>query len=218
MTKQDLIDGIEERMVLLQNIQGCREEISRANAQLEALGTEEPFLGFIRLGIGCFGGILGFFVGLMFSGPIYDMSKGPAGMMIVFISMFCGYKIFSSIVKGFVRRANDKESAKWQKHHDHYEQELQLIIDKYGDWITKILPAEYAYASCANKLLAYLKNGRADSLKEALNLYEMELGQMQVQQLQEQVGQLQSDVAYAAQKAADAEAAIDSARFWGTRL
>lgn len=89
-------------------------------------------------------------------------TDGPAGMMIVFVSMFCGYKIFSSIVKGFVRRANDNERAKWQKHHDHYEQELQLIIDKYGDWITKILPTEYAYASCANKLLAYTLNSDHD--------------------------------------------------------
>lgn len=219
MTKQELMDEILVRLPILQNIQGCREEINSANTQLEALGMEEPFIRFLKFGIGLVGGYAGFIVGGLITAIIGKiLPLGWLQWILVCIPVVYGYKKVHSKICGFFDKADDEKREKLQKHLEHYEQELQQLIEQHGEWILEVLPENYAYYYCAEKLYSYLKNGRADSLKEALNLYESELNQMQVQQLQQQVEQLQTEVAYATQKAADAEATIDSARFWGTRL
>ena len=219
MTKQELMDEILVRIPILQNIQGCRDEINTANAQLEALGTEEPIIRFLKLGIGCVGAWVGFFVGgLVLSIIDKIIPMGLFGLVLACVPAIYGYVKVHKKVGEFFNKADDEKREKLQKHLEHYEQELQQLIEQHGEWILEVLPEKYAYFYCAEKLYSYLKNGRADSLKEALNLYESELNQMQVQQLQQQVEQLQTEVAYATQKAADAESAIDSARFWGHRL
>ena len=50
-TDNPSMDEILARIPVLQNIQGCRDEINTANAQLEALGAEEPIIRFLKLGI-----------------------------------------------------------------------------------------------------------------------------------------------------------------------
>lgn len=220
MTKQELMEEILARIPVLQNIQGCRDEINTANAQLEALGAEEPIVRFLKFGIGCVGG----FAGLVVSTVVINVIElifpigGWFGWILALIPIIYGYiKVYSKAGE-FFNKADNEKREKLQKHIANYEQELQKLIEQHGDWITEVLPANYAYFYCAEKIYGYLKNGRADSLKEALNLYEAELNQMQVQQMQQQIQQLQEEVAYATQKAADAEATIDNARFWGTRL
>ena len=219
MTKQELMDEILARIPVLQNIQGCRDEINSANAQLEALGAEEPIIRFLKLGIGCIGGIAGLAVSALVINVIELLfPTGWFGLILTFILIIYGYKKVHSKVGEFFNKADNEKREKLQKHIENYEQELQRLIEQHGEWILEVLPENYAYFYCAEKIYGYLKNGRADSLKEALNLNESELNQMQVQQLQQQVEQLQTEVAYATQKAADAEATIDSARFWGHRL
>lgn len=219
MTKQELMDEILVRIPILQNIQGCRDEINSANAQLEALGAEEPIIRFLKLGIGCVGAWVGFLAGgLVLSIIDKIIPMGLFGLVLACVPAIYGYVKVHKKVGEFFNKADDEKREKLQKHIGHYEQELQKLIEQHGEWILEVLPEKYAYFYCAEKLYSYLKNGRADSLKEALNLYESELNQMQVQQLQQQVEQLQTEVAYATQKAADAESAIDSARFWGHRL
>ena len=219
MTKQELMDEILARIPVLQNIQGCRDEINTANAQLEALGAEEPIVRFLKFGIGCVGAWVGFFAGgLVLSIIDKIIPMGLFGLVLACVPAIYGYVKVHKKVGEFFNKADNEKREKLQKHIENYEQELQRLIEQHGEWILEVLPENYAYFNCAEKIYGYLKNGRADSLKEALNLYESELNQMQVQQLQQQVEQLQTEVAYATQKAADAESAIDSARFWGHRL
>lgn len=60
--------------------------------------------------------------------------------------------------------------------------ELYDCIERNYGWITNLLHEQHAYTFCVEKLIMYIKSGRADNLKEALNLYEIELHQMRMEQ------------------------------------
>lgn len=88
-----------------------------------------------------------------------------------------------------------------------------------------ILP--YAYSHCSRTLVRYLETGRADTLKEAINLYELELRQdeiyeenrrhnQEMERQQHRQNQLAADALAEASRAADAsEEAARNADFWG---
>lgn len=97
-------------------------------------------------------------------------------------------------------------------------QNIYDFIQPHYEWITGIVPEKYAYTYCVERLRDYLITGRADSMKEAFNLYENELHRMRMEQqmdammeeIQEQSRQiyaLREEVAEANRSARRAEAA-----------
>lgn len=74
------------------------------------------------------------------------------------------------------------EAAKVEVVRKNTAQEIYDFLQPYYEWMTSIIPERYAYTYCVEKLREYLVLGRADNLKEAINLYETELHQMRMQQ------------------------------------
>lgn len=84
----------------------------------------------------------------------------PLGTLACLI--FCGYMIYFYFVGGFV--LNDKIK-KTQNELKELEQSPQL------SWI----PAEYRTSSCITAIISYVQSGRADTMKEVLNLLETDM-------------------------------------------
>ncbi len=61
-------------------------------------------------------------------------------------------------------------------------QELERnIANIQGDISLALLPTEYRTGSCLNAIIGYAQNGRADTLKEALNILENEMHQQRME-------------------------------------
>lgn len=61
-------------------------------------------------------------------------------------------------------------------------QELERnIANMQGDISLAWLPTEYRTGSCLNAIIGYAQNGRADTLKEALNILENEMHQQRME-------------------------------------
>lgn len=77
-----------------------------------------------------------------------------------------------------------EEKERLEKEFKEIDQQLiEELGDRYVEAI-KIIPSDYAYPECVYALHSYLVNGRADSLKEAINLFEEEQHRMRVEENQ----------------------------------
>lgn len=107
------------------------------------------------------------------------------------------------------------------------QKEANNLYARARQYASKHLPDTYMYGYCAERFLSYLKNGRADTLKEAINLYEIESRQdaiyeenrrhnEEMERQQQRQTELASEAVAEASRAADAsEEAARSADFWG---
>lgn len=84
----------------------------------------------------------------------------PLGTLACLI--FCGYLIYFYFVEGFVLNVKIKKA---QKEIEVLEQSPQL------SWI----PAEYRKSNCITAIISYVQSGRADTMKEALNILEQDM-------------------------------------------
>ena len=76
-------------------------------------------------------------------------------------------------------RNKGKDSARrdkdiWEKKYKEAEQDMLNEISPHWDKVLSVVPKDYATPTCINSIYNYLVNGRADSMKEALNLFEEE--------------------------------------------
>lgn len=107
------------------------------------------------------------------------------------------------------------------------QKEANNLYARARQYASQHLPDSYMYGYCAERFLSYLKNGRADTLKEAINLYEMESRQediyeenrrhnQEMERQQQRQNELAAEAVAEASRAADAsEEAARNADFWG---
>lgn len=82
-----------------------------------------------------------------------------------------------------------KEQAK-QKYDEEIEQYKEQYLEYYKKvypMLSKWLPEDYWYLTAVQSITTYFKNNRADSLKEALNLYEEEMYRLRMENMQENI-------------------------------
>lgn len=80
-----------------------------------------------------------------------------------------GVVIFIVLLNSIQRRIRMKKNEDYLKQLKEEYQELTLMIRNTG------VPEQYSYTYAIEKLLNYLTVGRAESFKEAMNLYETEM-------------------------------------------
>jgi len=117
-----------------------------------------------------------------------------AGHWVVTFILGCFY-IFPGIIYYKVVKKNrnnrlDEEILALEKSLSRYDGELNnLVKDAVETGIQNILPEEYLNPEnrAVTYLLSYLQSGRADSLKEAMNLFEEDKHRMNMERMQNQV-------------------------------
>ena len=142
----------------------------------------------------------------------------------IIIGFIVAYLLCSRYYKDYDKAIQNRIRTEYQRLEivkQNMSEELYDYIEKYYGWISSILTEEHAYTFCVEKLIMYIKSGRADTLKEALNLYETELHQMRMeekmnnmmQEIQEQSKQLYALRAEMALTRMAAQSAAESAEY-----
>lgn len=106
-----------------------------------------------------------------------------------------------------------KDKALWEKKYEEAENAMVEEIAPHWEKVLSVVPQSYANPTCVGNIYGYLVNGRADSLKEALNLFEEEQHRWRVEENQRQMYEeyqqelqaMQSMQANLEQRLADAE-------------
>lgn len=111
-----------------------------------------------------------------------------AAFFLCCIYIFPGI-IYYNVVKKNRNNRLDEEILSLEKSLEKYEAEFRnLVNDAKKTGIFNILPAEYLDPDdrAVSYILSYLQSGRADSLKEAMNLFEEEKHRLNMERMQNQ--------------------------------
>ena len=93
-------------------------------------------------------------------------------------------------------RAKDEKNLAWQqrqgaesvKRWREQQQKLLLRMEEIYQQseIKDFFPQEYLYEDAVSRIISYIKTGRADTMKESLNLYESEMHRIRLEESQKQ--------------------------------
>lgn len=160
--KDTLVQNVNGALPTAQKMNQLENEIVQLNAKIE---EQKKF--------GCLSVLPAFFaVTLIPSGYFLLMhpnGKKLLGLLLLAIGCVLAYFVF---IKRIIRQGQ------YKKRIAEVQQECEVLRD---DATLAWLPAEYRTGSCLNAIISYVQNGRADSLKEALNLLENELHQQRME-------------------------------------
>lgn len=217
MEKRALVKEFDKMLPVLRELETKNDELERVEKRMNSIVNQyyEPVNPLVKWGIPI--------IICYFSAMIGGLLLNVIGLVIGLAGgiYFCKKK---DLIGGVDKKNEEMraqleiEAAKVENVRKKTAQDIYDYLEPYYEWMTGILPEKYAYAYCVEKLRDYLATGRADNLKEAINLYENELYQMKMQQqmdvmmeeIQEQSRQiyaLREEVAEAnwnARRAADA--------------
>lgn len=185
MEKQELVKEFDKMLPILRELETKNNELERVQNRMNSLVNQynQPVNPLIKWGIPimiCYFStmIIGFLLGWLLK------------YLAVIVGLVVG--IFICKKKNLIGNADKQnaerqqqleiEAAKVEVVRKNTAQEIYDFLQPYYEWMTSIIPERYAYTYCVEKLREYLVLGRADNLKEAINLYETELHQMRMQQ------------------------------------
>ena len=139
--------------------------------------------------------------GLIIGGILFAISAGIAavsgvedksgniylaiGAVTLIIGYFISYKLYKSFDNLLVNKT---------EHSKEEFERLNMELDEYCEknnaaGKTNFLPKEYMYSDAIRSFISYLENQRADTLKEAINLYEETLYREEMRNIQLQRGE-----------------------------
>lgn len=179
------MESLDQHEELLSNLKQTRILIKRnlqANSRLDSLQLE-----LTKTKVNDIFALLGVLVGLIMYFSIFDasnLSKATSSNQYYFhllpfilfaISIFVFIRLGKTIEKEIFRKRFDKRKSKID--------EINSVIKRTYEESERlsILPSKYRNIYTIDKIQDYIKNKRADSFKEALNLYEDEM--MRIEQM-----------------------------------
>ena len=210
MSKQELIKEIESIFPLVkrmaeyeQRLIGAKNQIDEVEANIRKKKSLRTLLTNFMVGFV----LLGYFVQEIISKSV---------VVIIVFGIIGGVISFMVLNK---IRGPQKDIEKKERLEEEYEKIENEIAEEIGAeyWnATKIIPEKYLYADCVYALHDYLINGRADSLKEAINLYEEEQHRLRVEgkqnMLEKQIFEMAKTQANLESRVTMAEAEINNCR------
>lgn len=185
MEKQELVKEFDKMLPILRELETKNNELERVQNRMNSLVNQynQPVNPIMQYGVPI--------VICAFSTVIIG---GALAMFLNFFGFAIGLVVGIFICKkmnliGKMDKQNAErqqqleiEAAKVEVVRKNTAQEIYDFLQPYYEWMTSIIPERYAYTYCVEKLREYLVLGRADNVKEAINLYETELHQMRMQQ------------------------------------
>ena len=185
MEKQELVKEFDKMLPILRELETKNNELERVQHRMDSLVNQynQPVNPIMQYGVPIvicafstviIGGALAMFLN------IFGFAIGLAVGIFICKKM----NLIGKMDKQNAERQQqlEVEAAKVEVVRKNTAQEIYDFLQPYYEWMTSIIPERYAYTYCVEKLREYLVLGRADNLKEAINLYETELHQMRMQQ------------------------------------
>lgn len=178
MSKQEIIQEIENIFPLMDRMQAYDDRMwdiqSKINKAEEDIKRKTSLRVLITNFMAGFG-VIGYLAALI--------TNGSRVAFYVF-GIIGGIVSFKFITKLRGHKKDMEEKERLEKELEKVNQELiEELGDRYVEAI-KVIPSKYAYPECVYTLHDYLVNGRADSLKEAINLFEEEQHRMRMEENQ----------------------------------
>lgn len=141
-----------------------------------------PFLicgGVCFLVIACGGCLIGGFLG---NALVVVISIGVGALLLGAFTLI-GLPFGQMIQKNRQQKLEEAVPIKEANLQKNLERRKQLLTDSFWETI-EIVPESYRYSFAMNTIAGYFENGRADSMKEALNLFETEKHQWRMEEIQ----------------------------------
>ena len=178
MSKQELIREIENLFPLIKRIEefeqcamGVQNQINEADENIRKKKSFRTLL-------------TNFMVGFAVLGYLAQETFNKSIVAIIIFGIIGG--VISFVVLNKIR-GPQKDIEKKERLEKEFEKMEKEIVEEIGaEYINaqKIIPQKYLYSGCVYTLYDYLTNGRADSLKEAINLYEEEQHRLRLEKNQ----------------------------------
>lgn len=204
--KQVFERELYEVVAPLQKIEEYYSRCLQLQKQLETAKKNSDFM-IIKLSISIPAGvILGFieffFVFMLLSENFLEKFSD----MILPFMFFCMaqfgvglYLILHFSLKGVFKKKTEKNASKLQAQLDENQKAYYDLAQMVYPTLKRNLPEDYWYSQAVASIAGYFRTGRANTLKEALNLYEEEMHRLRMENMQEQtLRQSQKQTAYAA--------------------
>ncbi len=165
------------------------------------------FMG-LKLGISAFAALfVGGYIGLYIAGFIYYISNYTVSPLILLPIIFVCMIVIGVVAYFLLHKMLKK---KMEKRHEKLVDSLQMdfnnnqllyfdVLETVLPVLKKYIPEDYWYSQAVASIGGYFRNGRAGTMKEALNLYEEEMHRLRMENMQEQTLRLnQKQTTYAA--------------------
>lgn len=194
MEKEDVISQLEEILPIMQRLEKHTDTLSHIEdyiAKMNVRLKQKNSLTIVSFAL-YFG--IGIIAGAGIGGSIYNLLHWNILLILPLVLAAVGAKLNADIAAKVMQKLRqpeqdriEKEKADWEKKYKAAEQAMIDDIGPHWDKVLSIIPKEYATPMCVNNIYSYLVNQRADSLKEAINLFETEQHRWRLEESQRQM-------------------------------
>lgn len=187
MEKRELIKKLENILPIMRKAKesmDLMEQIDERYTQLQDQYLAPRQLDFVSFALEIF---LGVMIGVQVLGRLLFLIF-PKALWVVLVSAIIGAVVDWMIWGKIHQMRKEKlkaEMDQWEADYREEEAKLAETLSPYRNQILEVVPEKYAVPAVVECLYDYLINGRADSMKEAINLFEEEQHRRQMEQNQE---------------------------------
>lgn len=199
MEKQKLIAELKEIMPIMDRVEQYNQKLDGIWQRMAILKSQinEPYkAGFFTNNKGWIWGLFGgMFVTRIIFTPLENLIEKSAVVSIMLVvtgivMITVGIRINLSIAKQRFEQGKEpcrQELGHREQEYEQTEQEMLAELTPHWQKIQAVVPQDYIAPMFVRAAYGYLVNGRADSMKEAVNLFEEEQHRWRMEQGQRQM-------------------------------
>ena len=178
-SRDNILYRIEQSRPILSELKELEEEILRREDAIKKImnnprnASKETAISLLCLLVSCSLGIMAILLVTLLLFSVLEHSI--LGYIIIIIFGVGSVKFASFISKKIINKYRQKLSEKIEPLEEEinplYEKYRQKVMDPSLEW----LPAKYAYGKAIDCIIGYIRDQRASTVQDAINLYETEM-------------------------------------------
>lgn len=191
MEKRELINQIRGILPVMDKLEKYMQTMTSYQNRISYLNNvtngKKPFFFMTDAAIGIiFGGAIGLSVQGFFEKLIGGWNAFILFIILAGIGAALNMKV-ANYIWGLTKTGEKKELEKCKISLEETEKAMIAELSPHWGKVLDIVPEDYATPLCVKRIYSYLTNGRADGLKEALNLFEEEQHRWRMEEGQRQM-------------------------------
>lgn len=191
MEKQELINQIREILPVMDKLEKYMSNMSSYQDRISHLENvtngKKPFVFMTDAAIGI---VFGGFIWMSVKDSLEKLIGGWSVFILLIILAGIGAAVNMKAVNylwGLTKTGEKKELEKCKISLKETEQAMIAELSPHWGKVLSVVPEDYATPLCVQRIYSYLVNGRADDLKESLNLFEEEQHRWRMEEGQRQM-------------------------------
>lgn len=226
MEKQELITELKEIMPVMDRVEQYNQKLDGIWQRIDILKSqinESYKVGFFKDNKSWMWGVFGsLFVARIIFTPFQGIIEKSFILTLIFIVLVVamivvGIRISLKISKQQFEQKKEPCRQELERRELEYEQtEQEMLTELAPHWqkIQEVVPQDYIAPMFVRAAYGYLVNGRADSMKEAVNLFEEEQHRWRMEQGQQQMyEEYQSEIRSLKNATKELEARVNAAEY-----